>query len=161
MMRAMRALVLFTALAAGCAPATYTYSFDLTDPGARNVQKPGQHDVLEDNDLKSEILVDPTSFQAVMFKLTNKTDADVMVQWNAISMVAPDRSQQPLAPDNGLGPVEPGASVSARLVPFMLPSQGPAAAAYDGQVFELVVPAMVRGQPRELRFHLIAHAIKL
>jgi hypothetical protein len=159
-MRRMRLLALW-ALLGGCAPLTYTYSFDLTDPGARNVQKPGQHDVLEDNDLKSELLIDPTSFQAVMLKLTNKTDVNIDVQWGAISMVAPDRSQQALAPDVSLGPVEPGATVNARLVPYQLPSVGAPAAAYDGQAFELVVPLVVRGTPREMHYHLIAHVIRL
>ena len=160
MMRAMRTLAL-AILLTGCAPATYTYSFDLTDPGARNVQKPGQHDVIEDADIKSELLIDPTSFQAVMLKVTNKTDGNIEINWSAISMLMPDRSQQPLQPDAGLGAVEPGATLSARLVPFQLPQMGPAAAAYDRQLFELVVPVVVRGAPRELRYHLVASAIKL
>jgi hypothetical protein len=160
MMRAMR-IALLAALVAGCAPATYTYSFDMTDPGARNVQKPGQHDVLEDADVKSELLVDPTSFQAVMFKITNKTEGNIQINWGAISMLMPDRSQQPLQPDAGLGAVEPGATLSVRLVPFQLPQIGAAAKAYDGTAFELVVPMVVRGAPREMHYHLAARAIKL
>jgi hypothetical protein len=157
----MRKLILLALLGGGCAAGTYTYSFDLTDPGARNVQKPGQHDVLEDADIKSEILVDPTSFQAVMFDLTNKTDAPIEVQWGAISIIGPDRVQLPLRPDGSLGAVESGAKLTARLVPFQLPSEGAAAKAYDNTDFELVVPMIVRANPREVRYHLHARAIKL
>ena len=156
----MKALSILVFLG-GCAAGTYTYSFDLTDPGARNVQKPGQHDVLEDNDLKAEILVDPTSFQAIMLDLTNKTDAPLMVQWDAISIINPDRTQLPLHADQGLGAVEPGAKISSRLVQFMLPSEGAAAKAYDNTDFELVVPVIVRGNPKELRYHMHARTIKI
>ena len=38
---------------------------------------------------------------------------------------------------------------------------GDAAAAFDKQNFELVVPIEVRGQQRDFRIHLMAHAVKL
>jgi hypothetical protein len=67
------------------------------------------------------------------------------VQWQLISMVGPDRTQIALRSDAPLGAVEPGAKLSALLVPFELPSVGPTAKAYDGSDFELVVPMVVRG----------------
>ena len=147
--------------AAGCADATYAYSFDLTDPGARNLTKPGERDVLEDADIKSEILVDPTSFQAVLLDLTNKTDSPLQVARDQISMIAPDHTQTPIKPDTGLGAVEPGARLTARLVPFALPAVGAPAKAYDDTDFELVVPMVVRGAPREVRYHMHARVHKL
>jgi hypothetical protein len=157
----MRYLTLVFALAAGCAPANYAFSFDLTDPGARNLTKPGERDAIEDADVKSEILVDATSFQAILLDLTNKTEQPLQVGWDRISITGPDGVQTPIKPDTGLGEIEPGAKVVARLVPFVLPSTGKLAAAYDGATFELVVPVWVRGQPREYRYHLRARANKL
>jgi hypothetical protein len=147
--------------AGGCAPANYAYNFDLTDPGAKNLTKPGERDTLEDADVKSEILVDPTSFQAILFDVTNKTEQPLQVAWDRISITGPDGVQNPLRPDVGVGAVEPGAKVVARLLPFALPAQGKVAAAYDGTTFELVVPTLVRGAPRDLHFHLVAHTNKL
>ena len=145
----------------GCAAGNYAYSFDLTDPGAHNLQKPGERDTIEDGDVKAEILVDPTSFQAILLDLTNKTEVPLQVQWTQISIVSPDHTQMPLAPDSGLGAVEPTARVTARLVPFTLPSQGEAAKAYDNTTWELVVPMMVRGSPTEKRYAMRAHTNKL
>src|SRR5437016_1803415 len=118
-------------LLVGCASGTYTFSFDVTDPGA------------------------------IMFDVTNKTDVPLVVQWGAISIINPDRTQLPLHPDQGLGAIEPGAKLSSRLVAFVLPSEGAAAKAYDNTDFELVVPVIVRGIPRELRYHMHARATKI
>src|SRR5579883_386911 len=104
----MRTILLAALLGAGCAPSSYYYSFDLTDPGAQNLTKPGHRDTIEDADVKSEVLVDPTTFQAVALDVTNKTDQTLQVQWNQIVMVAPDGSQVQLHPDAQLGWVEPG-----------------------------------------------------
>jgi hypothetical protein len=157
----MRILALSLFAVAGCAAGNYAYSFDLTNPGAHNLTKPGERDTLEDADVKAEILVDPTSFQAILLDLTNKTEVPLQVQWDQISMIAPDHTQMPLRPDGGLGAVEPTARVTARLVPFTLPSQGEAAKAYDDSTWELVVPMLVRGSPTEKRYMLKARANKL
>jgi hypothetical protein len=148
-------------LVAGCAPANYAYNFDISNPGARNLTKPGERDVLEDGDIKAELLVDPTSFQAVAFDLTNKTESPIEVSWSQISIVGPDKVQNTLHSDSPLGAVESGARVSARLVPFQLPAQGDAAKAYDNSDWELVVPMVVRGMPVERRYQLHARALKL
>jgi hypothetical protein len=155
----MRRLCLIS-LVMACAPANYYYNFDITDPGAQNNTKPGQSDSLEDSDMKAEILVDPTSFQAVLLNITNKTDQVLGVAWDQVTMINPDGVASPIKPDGQLGWVQPGTKVVARLVPFSLPSQGPAASAYDGSKFVLDVPMVVRGVSKDVRFHLVAQAIK-
>jgi hypothetical protein len=162
----MRTLTLLPllALAAGCVDGNYYYSFDLTDPGARNVTRPGQRDTLEDADIKAEILVDPTSFQAILLDVTNKTDVPLQINWAGIFVVGPMEQGAPQAqvqPDAPLPPVEPGAKAVARLVPFSLPPSGRLAAAYDGSTYQLVVPMFVRNQQREYRYHFIVHTKKI
>jgi hypothetical protein len=157
----MRNLIPLVLAVGGCAAGNYAYSFDLTNPGAHNLTKPGERDTLEDADVKAEILVDPTSFQAILLDVTNKTEVPLQVQWDQISMVAPDHTQMPLHPDGGLGAVEPTARVTARLVSFTLPSQGEAAKAYDNTDWQLVVPMLVRGSPTEKRYTMHARTNKL
>jgi hypothetical protein len=148
--------IIYLALLAcvGCAPATYLYSFDLTDPGAQNFQDFRRPDALEDGDVKVELRADPTEFKAVALDVTNKTDQTLQVAWDQISIIDPMHGQNPLRPNAPLGAVEPTAKMSALLVPFELPAVGPAAAAYDGTNFEVVVPMVVRGTAREYRYHL-------
>lgn len=154
-------LAVLVVAGAGCAPAKYFYNFDVTDPGAKNLTKPGERDVLEDPDLRAELLVDPTSFQAILLMITNTTAEPMTVHWGRISIIGPDRVARPLQPDIRLGRIEPYTKVRARLIPFELPDLGTAAAGYDNAQFELVVPLEVRNQPRDLRIHLLAHAVKL
>jgi hypothetical protein len=61
--------------------------------------------------VKVEILVDPTSFQAILLDVTNKTNTMLQVAWNTVSIITPDQTQTPLRPDQALGNVEPGAKV--------------------------------------------------
>jgi hypothetical protein len=157
----MRLSLVLLGFLAGCADTMYAYDFDLKNAGAVNIAKPGQRDTLEDADVKAEVLVDPTSFQAIVLDLTNKTDDPVQVDWNAISIISPDHTQNPLHPDVGLGAVEAHAKVSSRLIPFALPSVGGAARVYDETDFELVVPMVVRGQAREARYILHARIHKI
>jgi hypothetical protein len=157
----MRTVATLALLLAGCAPANYLYSFDLSDPGAVNFPDFRRPDALEDADVKVELRADPTEFKAVAIDITNKTDMPLAVAWDQVSIVGPDRSQVPLRPQSPIGSVEPGAKVSALLVPFELPSQGAAAKAYDGSTFEVVLPMVVRGAPRENRYHLRARLQKL
>ncbi len=144
-----------------CAAATYSFSFDLTDPGAHNLSKPGERDVLEDGDLRTELLIDATNFQAVLIDLTNKTSAELMVDWRRIAMVTPDRLEIPLHPDASVPAIEPGGRVVVRLITFSLPNIGDSAARLDNRPFELLVPMVVRGVPRQQRYHLVSHATKL
>jgi hypothetical protein len=146
-------LIILVALG-GCAPANYLYSFDLADPGAINYPDFRRPDAIEDNDVKIEVRADPTEFKAVALDVTNKTEVPLQVTWDQISMIGPDAQQNALRPQAPLGAIEPGAKITALLVPFTLPSQGAPAKAYDGTTFELVVPLVVRGAPRENRYHL-------
>jgi hypothetical protein len=150
----MRIISLFLLATAGCAPASYLYGFDISDPGAQNFKDFRRPDILEDADVKVEVRADPSEFKAVAFDVTNKTEQPLQIQWETISIVGPDHEQRPLRPNAQLGPLEPGAKVSALLVPFELPSVGDAAKAYDDSTFEMVVPMLVRGASREYRYHL-------
>jgi hypothetical protein len=133
------------------------------NPGAVNPTKPGARSVYEDADLRCELIADPTNFQAVLLVITNKTLEQISVHWNQISMIGPDRIAMPMHPDEGLGEIEPGTKLSAHLVPFVLPTMGGAAMAYDNQMYELVVPlrTKIAAPRRELRFQLKAHANRL
>lgn len=159
----MRRLTLAAAtLALGaCAPGQYYYNFDITDPGAVNVARPGERDFIEDADVKSEIVVDPTSWQAILLDITNKTDQTLQVYWSNISIIGPDGSQQSIRAYGPLGQIEPRAKVVVHLLPFSLPAIDPAAQAYNNARYELVVPMNVRGQTREYRYHLVAHLMKM
>jgi hypothetical protein len=153
-MRIQVVTVLALAAVSGCAPASYLYSFDLTDPGAINYPDFRRPDVIEDPDVKLEVRADPTEFKAIALDVTNKTEVPLTVQWSLMSIIGPDAVQNPIRPQTDPGPIQPGAKVTALLVPFTLPSTGAAAKMYDGTTFELVVPLVVRGAPRESRYHL-------
>ncbi len=155
----MRTLAL-AVLVAACAPANYYYNFDIAEPNAKNSPSPQGRDVIEDADVKAEILVDPTSFQAILLDLTNKTDQTMGVNWDQISIINPDGVATAVKPDSQLGWIQPGTKIVARLLPFTLPSQGAAATAYDESKFVLVVPMVVRGQQKDVRYHLVSHIVK-
>jgi hypothetical protein len=157
----MRRWFLAALLLVGCAPANYLYSFDLTDPGAVNFADARRPDVEEDPDVRAEMRLDPVEFRAIALDLTNKTEVPLQVQWDQISLVTPDGQQRPVRPQAPLAPIEPSAKISTVLSPFELPSQGSAAKFYDGTTFELVIPLLVRGTPREYRFHLRAKLTKI
>jgi hypothetical protein len=158
----MRAFALTLIVIAACAPASYYYNFDITDPGAVNQSKPHTRDSIEDGDVKTELLFDPTNFQSILMILTNKTDQTLGIAWDQITIINPDGVAAYVRPDIQLNMgVQAGTKLMARLVPFSLPEQGPAAAANDGAKFVLVVPMVVRGQNKEYRYHLIAQVAKM
>ncbi len=66
-----------------------------------------------------------------------------------------------LRPAVDLGWIQPGATASARLFPLALPNKGSAAAAYEGQRFELDVPVIVRREARQYHYSLVAHVREL
>lgn len=170
-------LAVLLVASAGCVPSKYFYNFDITDPGAKNLTKPGERDVLEDADLRAELLADPTNFQAILLIITNTTSEPLVVHWNRVTVIGPDRVARslrsdvgrsesgrggdPMRSDTGSRNIEPYTKTRTRLIPFELPEVGDAAAAFDKQNFELVVPIEVRGQQRDFRIHLMAHAVKL
>ena len=147
-------------LVSACAAPSYTFSFDLTDPGARNLPKSNERDSLEDVDIRTELLLDPVNFQAVLLDITNKTAEEVQVDWRQVAMVMPDHMQLPLRPDGPVAPIQAGGRVVVRLVTFTLPTVGDSAARFENQEFQLVVPMVIRGTPKQQRYHLRAHAMK-
>jgi hypothetical protein len=135
----------------GCAT-PYAYSFHLENQDARASAKPNQPDVLDDADVRAEIVVDPTGARAIILDLTNKTDQVLQVEWGQITMIRSDGSSTSPRPHVDLGWILPGATVNARLVPFALPPSGDQAASYQGSRFELVVPMIVRREPKLYRY---------
>jgi hypothetical protein len=139
----------------GCAR-SYTYTFHLADPGAHPAPRPGDPDMLEDADLKAEVLVDAAD-AAVRLDMTNKTDEVLQVAWAEISLVRPDGIATTLRPDADLGWLAPGAKQAARLFPIVLPHEGSAAAANRNRQFQLNVPVIVRREAKVYHFNLIAN----
>jgi hypothetical protein len=146
------------ALVPGCGVSNYVFRFDITEPGAHNTQRANDRDWIEDADVRVEILADPASQQDVLVDVVNKTNDMMMVDWNNVVIITPEGNQVQLRPDVMQGPIQPSARATARLITFILPTRGSAASQYDNQIFEIVIPIQVRGQLREYRYHLQAHA---
>ena len=132
---------------AGCA-SPYAYEFHVTDPG------------VDDQDVGAAILVDVPA-AAVLLEVTNKTDEVLQVDWAAITLTRSDGSVSTLRPDVDLGWLQPHATVAARLFPIALPHSGNQAAAYEGQRFQLNLPAIIRREPRLYHYALSAHVHKV
>jgi hypothetical protein len=145
---------------ASCAP-SYAYTFHLENRDVRASSKPDGQEGLEDADLRVEILVDPTAARAIYLTLTNKTDQVLQVEWTNITMSGPGKGEVTLRPEMDLGWVLPGATVHTRLVPFALPPSGNQAAEYQGRRFELVLPVIVRREPRAYHYAFVATVEKL
>ena len=130
---------------AGCA-SQYAYDFHLTP--------------VEDQDVSAEILVDVAA-AAVLLEITNKTDEVLQVEWAATTLTRGDGKVTSLRPDVDLGWIQPHATVATRLVAIALPRSGSKAAAYEGQRFQLNLPAVVRREQRVYHYALSAHVRKL
>jgi len=139
----------------GCA-SHYEYTFHLTEPGVHPAASPGGPEMLEDADVKAEILVDGVA-EAVLLDVTNKTDQVLQVEWAEISITRPDGTATTLRPDVDLGWLPPGVTVAARLFPIALPHSGNAALADQGRRFQLNVPVIVRREAKVYHFTLTAH----
>ena len=135
----------------GCS-VPYEYTFHLENQGARPAAKPSDREVLDDADVRAEIAVDPSGARAILLDLTNKTDQVLQVEWAQITMRRSDGSSTSPRPQLDLGWIQPGATVSARLVPFALPPSGSQVASYQGSRFELTVPMIVRREPKLYRY---------
>ena len=140
---------------AGCAP-RYAYTFHLTGPDVHPAARPGAPEAVEDADVKAEILVDGAA-EAVLLDVTNKTDQVLQVAWAEISLSRPDGTATVLRPDADLGWIQPGGTLSARLLPLGLPQAGSAALVNQGRRFELNVPVIVRREAKAYHFPLTAH----
>jgi hypothetical protein len=142
----MKRGLLCVSLLAGCA-SQYAYTFRVDPP-------------VEDTDLRAQIVVD-TIANDVALDLTNKTDQVLQVEWAKIAITDTRGRVAPLRPDVDLGWIQPGATVAAKLFPLALPRKGDEAAAYDGQHFDLTVPVIVRREPKQYHYSLVAHVREL
>jgi len=133
---------------AGCAT-QYAYDFHLTDPAT-----------VEDHDVSAQIRIDVVA-AAVLLELTNKTDEVLEVEWAAITLTRSDGTVTSLRPDVDLGWIQPHATVATRLFAIALPRSGRKAAAYEGQRFDLNLPAVVRREPKLYHYTLSAHVRQL
>lgn len=136
---------------AGCAT-NYRYRFQLTNKAAHLAGAPGERDSLEDNQVKAEIQV---GGDAILLDLTNKTSEVLQVEWSRIVLDRGDGTRTSPRPDVDLGWIAPGAKVSARLVPFVVPHSGKAALAYQQRHLELSVPLVVLRQSIVYRFQFV------
>jgi hypothetical protein len=139
------AWLLFLA-SAGCA-SQYAYTLRVDPP-------------VEDGDLKAQIVVD-TIANDVTVDLTNKTDQVLQIEWAKIAISDAKGRVSPLRPDVDLGWIPPGATVAAKLFPLALPRKGHEAAAYEGRHFDLTIPAIVRREPKQYHYSLVAHVREL
>ena len=145
---------LVLALASCATP--YAYRFSLEKQRAVSSERPDGRVVVDDADVRAALLLDPTGERAVLLSLTNKTDQLVQVEWTRISIADSGGSPITLHPDVELGWIAPGATASARLIPFALPLSGDAAARYQGRRFELVIPMIVRTEPEVFHYAFVA-----
>jgi hypothetical protein len=144
---------------AGCA-SQYAYDFHLTNPGVHPAATLGGAEMVEDADVRAEILVDVAA-GAVLLDITNKTDEVLQVEWAAITLTSSDERVTSLRPDVDLGWIQPHATVAARLLVIAFPRSGSEAAAYQGQRFQLNLPVVVRRAPTLYHYALSAHVREL
>ncbi len=137
---------------AGCAT-TYAYRFEPTGGAAHGDDGSGSNSY-ESADLKATARL---TDGVVVFALTNKTDDVVQVRWNQITLDRGDGSVSAPRPEVDLGWVAAGATMTARLVPFVLPRSGDAAAAYGERRLVLTVPLVVRHEATVVSFQFLAH----
>ena len=138
----MRLGLLLLLASAGCA-SHYAYAFHVDEPAA-------------DPNLEARIAVDTVS-DDIALELTNKTDQVLQVEWADIALTGAKGHVARLRPDADLGWIQPGATIEARLFPLALPREGDAAAAYEGQRFDLSVPVIVRREATVYHYSLVAH----
>ncbi|MGE5184623.1 MAG: hypothetical protein ACM31C_21275 [Acidobacteriota bacterium] len=141
--RASRLLLI--AACAGCTP-RYAYTFDRMP--------------VPDPDVGADLVVDPAT-ATLGLALTNRTDQVVQVGWTDIAIAGDSGPPLPLHPNADLGWIAPGATVHAQLFPLALPREGAAAVAYEGRHLDVTVPVIVRREPRQIHYTLVAHVREL
>jgi len=142
-------------LASGCTT-HYAYDFQPADPGARLMSTTGERFVVDDATVTAELQV---MDDAIEVALTNRTTSVLQVDWDHITISRGDQADHAITalhPATDLGWLQPGAKVTTRLVPFVLPRSGDEAARYHGRRLELVVPMIANHEPKTYRFHVIA-----
>lgn len=132
-------------LVTGCA-SRYAYTFHVEPPA-------------EDGAMRAEVLVEPDA-EAVVLRVTNQTEHVLQVDWANITLDGGVGGRVSLRPAEDLGWVKPGATTTAALGPLALP-RGMAAHRYQGRRFALTVPMIVRREPKQYRYALVARVRKL
>ncbi len=127
----------------GCAT-SYAFQFERTD-------------VPTDSDVTFEATLDPLLSRAISLTVHNLTQEPIEVGWTRVAVRAPDGTETRLRPDEDLGWVAPGQTLTAQLSPFTLPGAGEPAHALDGQRFELTIPLTVHNEPRMIHSQFTAH----
>lgn len=129
----------------GCAPQRYAYRFEVENP------------VNTGEEVTAKLDVDPVGARDIALALTNHSPEPVQVAWTQISLLGPAGQPFAMRPEEDLGWVPVGGTVTARLSPFTLPDEGEAARMNEGARFQLEVPMTVRRQTVTYRFTLAAH----
>jgi hypothetical protein len=111
-----------------------------------------------DPDLELSAALDPSTGREIVLSVHNLTPQPLQVDWAKIAVVTSDAPKMALRPETDLGWVEPGATLVARLSPFILPGAGAEAKALDGHLFTVEVPVTVLETPRLVRCPFVAHA---
>jgi hypothetical protein len=78
--------------------------------------------------------------------LSNRTDEELTIRWDQLTLVGPDHREVPLSSDV-TQPLGPHAELEASLAPFALRARA-------GVPFELIVPTVVHGAERVYHFHV-------
>lgn len=128
----------------GChSPVAYRFQLVADRPGA--VPSPG---VVEDDDVRLAIELDPTRRRAISVRVTNKTQQQLQVQWRHLTLRDPTGAITSPRPEVDVGWVLPQATQTVVITPFALPASSLNGRSYEGQAFELRVPMLIRGEPR-------------
>ena len=153
----LRGLPVLAVMVSTACATPYAYTFHLVDGDAERPPTGSGRQVLEDPDVRSELLVDPTVERAIFLGVTNKTEQVLQVQWAKVTATRSDGLRTTLRPDVDLGWIRPSETQLARLVPFALPPSGDAALTLEGQRLELEVPMIVRRELRRYRYTFQVH----
>jgi hypothetical protein len=144
-------------LTAGCAPAAPSYDFSIGSSGTHESKVPRLRDTLEDADVKTELIIDP-SLRSVTVNVTNKTGAPIQALWERsliefCTCFSGCRAGPKVQSSVPRGTVAPGALISARLeLPDALQVSSPTPE-------PLKVPMIIRDAPAEKRYDLFVRPL--
>jgi hypothetical protein len=155
-----RRLAVVILIASTACATPYAYSFRLVDDGAQAMATPAGQEVVEDSDIRAELLIDPTGQRAILLNVTNKTEQILQIQWANVTATRSDGLKTTLRPDVDLGWIKPGEKQVARLIPFVLPPSGDAALTLEGQRVALELPMIVRRELKRYRYTFSVHVQK-
>jgi hypothetical protein len=140
-------------LADGCAT-PYAYQFQPADPAPGGANTPSDRDVVEDEGLRAEVQIVEG---AVLAQFTNKGTDPIQIDWKKILLDRGDGTRSSLRPEADVGWVTAGGTLPVRLVPFTVPHSSQHAKEYAERKLELVVPMVVKNEPKTYAFHFVVH----